>query len=372
MESVDCLVIGAGVVGLAVARALAQAGHEVVVAEAAPTFGTGVSSRSSEVVHAGMYYSSQSLKARLCVAGRRRLYDYCVRHGVAHRRCGKLVVATSEAQTAALEAWWRRGRDNGVEGLAMLTRREARALEPELECKAALVSPETGIVDSHGFMAALLADAEAAGAACAWRSPVVGGEIGPDGMVVEVGGAEPMALRASCVVNAAGLGAPAVARALRGVVHDEVPAMFLAKGSYFALGGRCPFGRLIYPLPEAGGLGVHLTLDLAGQARFGPDVEWIAPPGAGGLDLRVDPARGAAFAEQVRKYWPALSDGALQPAYAGVRPKLHGPGEPDADFMIAGPAEHGVPGLVHLYGIESPGLTAALALADEVCVRLGA
>ena len=366
MERVDCVVVGAGVVGLAVARALALQGREVIIVEAESTFGTGVSARNSEVIHAGLYYPQDSLKARLCVAGNARLYDYCEARGVAHRRCGKLVVATQPAQRVTLEALQASGMRNGVAGLRLLTRDEARALEPALECVAALWSPATGIVDSHGLMQALLADAEHAGAVCVFNTPVESVAVLEAGLRVETGGAAPYAMQARTVVNAAGLGAVALAQRMRGMPAAHIPAAHFAKGNYFALAGRAPFSHLIYPVPEPGGLGVHLTLDLGGQAKFGPDVQWLPPAVAAGFDYRVDTARAAEFAAQVRRYWPGLPEGALQPAYAGVRPKIHGPESAAADFLVAGPRTHGVPGLVHLFGIESPGLTSCLTLADEV------
>lgn len=370
MEHVDCVVVGAGVVGLAAARALALQGREVVILEAASTFGTGVSARNSEVIHAGLYYPPGSLKARLCVAGRARLYAYCEARAVAHRRCGKLVVATQPEQIETLTKLLDTGTRNGVDGLRLLTREQARAMEPALECAAALWCPVTGIVDSHGLMQALLADAEHAGAVCAFNSPVIGLTRLDDGWRVETGGAAPYAVQARTVVNAAGLGAIGLAQRTRGMPAALIPDAHFAKGNYFALAGRAPFSHLIYPVPEPGGLGVHLTLDLGGQAKFGPDVQWLAPAADGSFDYRVDAARTAGFAAQVRKYWPDLPQDALQPAYAGVRPKVHGPESAAADFIVAGPRSHGVPGLVQLFGIESPGLTACLALADEVVVAL--
>ncbi len=374
MDRVDALVIGAGVVGLAVGRALARSGLETIVLERADAIGTGTSSRNSEVIHAGLYYPPGSMKARLCVPGRDALYAYCAAHGVEHRRCGKLVVAAGAAQVAQLDAIAERARRNGVHDLQRLDDAAARALEPALAGDAALLSPSTGIIDSHGLMLALQGDLEAAGGAVALRSPLHGGELaagdgGPHRL--EVGGDAPMELAADIVVNAAGLWAPALAGALRGLAAGSVPRARYAKGHYFALAGQAPFSRLIYPVPEAAGLGVHLTLDLAGQARFGPDVEWIDPPSPDAIDYRVDPARAAAFEAAIRRYWPALPDGALQPAYAGVRPKLEVDGALLADFVVQGPAEHGVPGLVNLFGIESPGLTACLAIADEVLASIG-
>jgi len=361
MERVDCIVIGAGVIGLAVARAFAQRGLETVLVESERAIGQGTSSRNSEVIHAGLYYAPGSLKAELCVRGRRLLYEFCAAHGVAHRRTGKLIVATSAEQAALLEDLQATGGGNGVEGLHMRTAAEAIALEPALHCVAALESASTGIVDSHGLMLALQGDFERAGGMLALESPVLGGECGADGIALQIGGAEPMVLTAGIVANCAGLQAQALAHALRGLPADGVPAAFMAKGNYYSLAGRSPFTRLIYPVPEPGGLGVHLTLDLGGQARFGPDVEWVDT-----FDYRVDPARAVGFYASIRRYWPGLPDGALQPAYSGIRPKLAGPGSPARDFMIQGPREHGIGGLVNLFGIESPGLTSALAIAERV------
>ncbi|MDP1612646.1 MAG: NAD(P)/FAD-dependent oxidoreductase [Sulfuritalea sp.] len=369
MEKIDCAVIGAGVIGLAVARKLAAQGREVLLLEAESAFGTGISARNSEVIHAGIYYPAGSLKARLCVAGRRMLYAYCAERGIAHRRCGKLIVATGAAQREQLGRIAAGAAANGVDDLQALSREEARALEPALECTAALLSPSTGIIDSHALMLSLLGDAERDGAVLAVNSPVQGGEIVGDGIVLDIGGAtgDAMQLHANTVVNCAGLGAQGIARRLRGLAPDSVPPLHYAKGNYYALAGRAPFSRLIYPVPEAAGLGVHLTLDLGGQARFGPDVEWIDR-----IDYSVAPERADAFYAEVRRYWPQLPDGALLPAYAGIRPKPHAPGAPARDFMVSGPAEHGSRGLVCLYGIESPGLTACLALADHVAERLAA
>jgi L-2-hydroxyglutarate oxidase LhgO len=356
MDEFDCAVIGAGVVGLAVARALALRGREVIVLESEGAIGTGTSSRNSEVIHAGIYYPQGSLKAQLCVEGKQRLYAYAEERGLPHRRCGKLIVATSAAQVGQLEAIAAKARANGVDDLVPLSRAQARAMEPALECLAALHSPSTGIVDSHALMLSLQGDLEHAGGVLALKSGVIGAECGGTGIVLK--SADGTALRCNSVVNAAGLAAPLLARQFDGLPAAVVPRAWFAKGSYFTLAGRAPFSRLIYPVPEAAGLGVHLTLDLGGQAKFGPDVQWVASPD----DLVVDPARGDGFYAEVRKYWPALPDGALLPGYAGIRPKISGPGEAAADFMIQGPEAHGVPGLVNLFGIESPGLTSSLAI----------
>ena len=360
-ERVDCVVVGAGVVGLAVARALAQTGREVIVLDAAEAIGTETSSRNSEVIHAGIYYPADSLMARCCVAGKQLLYQFCDAHGVAHRRCGKLIVACDAAEAERLDAIRGRAEANGVGDMRRLDAAAAQALEPELACTAALLSPSTGILDSHGYMVALQGEAEAAGAMFAFHSPVAGGRAVDGGVFLEVGGSEPMALQASLVVNAAGLHAPALAGAIAGMPSQLVPTAHYAKGSYFSLTGRAPFDRLVYPVPVPGGLGVHLTLDLGGQARFGPDVEWVER-----IDYAVDPRRAAVFYDAVRRYWPALRDDALLPGYSGIRPKIVPPGAPGQDFVVQGPAAHGVAGLVNLFGIESPGLTASLALADHV------
>jgi L-2-hydroxyglutarate oxidase LhgO len=370
MDRVDCVVIGAGVVGLAVARALALAGREVIVLEAASAIGTGTSSRNSEVIHAGLYYTPGSLKARLCVRGRGLLYDYCAAHGIAHRRCGKLVVATDAAQEGALRALMQRGQACGVHDLAWLSAAQAVALEPALHCTAALLSPSTGIVDSHGLMLALQGDAEANGAMLALRSPLQRLLRAGDGFELEVGGDEPMRLHARCVVNSAGLHALPLAARFEGLPPLPLPVPRWARGHYFSCAGKPAFTRLIYPMPNDAGLGVHVTLDLGGQMRFGPDVQWIPMAALGEEDYHVDPARAAPFVEAIRAYWPALPDAALLPAYAGIRPKLSGPGEPASDFVIAGPSTHGVAGLVNLFGIESPGLTASLAIGELVAELL--
>ncbi|WPH16440.1 NAD(P)/FAD-dependent oxidoreductase [Variovorax paradoxus] len=360
MDELDCAVIGGGVVGLAVARALALAGREVVVLEAEGAIGTGTSSRNSEVIHAGIYYPQGSLKARLCVEGKEALYGYAAERGVPHRRCGKLIVATSPEQVAQLEVIRAKAAANGVGDLVLLTAQQAMDMEPQLHCVAALHSPSTGIVDSHALMLSLLGDLENAGGMLALKSPIARAECGRDAIVLVA--EDGTALRCNTVVNAAGLLAPELARRFEGLPPAAVPTAYFAKGSYFTLSGRAPFSRLVYPVPEPGGLGVHLTIDLGGQAKFGPDVQWVKAAD----DLVVDPARGNGFYAEVRKYWPALPDGALIPGYAGMRPKISGPDEPARDFMIDGPESHGVRGLVNLFGIESPGLTSSLAIGRHV------
>ncbi|MBT9504816.1 MAG: NAD(P)/FAD-dependent oxidoreductase [Burkholderiaceae bacterium] len=372
MEKTDVAVIGAGVVVLAVGRALAQRGLETIVLERANAIGTGVSSRNSEVIHAGLYYPAGSLKARLSVRGKALLYAYCEQAGVAHQRCGKLVVATQESQLPGLQQLLAKGQANGVDDLLYLSPAEALTLEPALRCVGALLSPSTGIVDSHGLMLALQGDLERAGGLLALCSPVEAIITGTQAHRLLVGGDEPMELQARRVINAAGLYAPQLASRTQGLAPAHQPPAHFSKGNYFALAGRAPFSRLIYPVPQDAWLGVHLTLDLGGQARFGPDAQWlpeVSEPGQ--IDYTVDPRRADGFYADVRRYWPGLADGALQPAYSGVRPKLHGPEQNAPDFRIDGPAEHGVPGLVNLLGIESPGLTSCLALADEVALRLG-
>jgi L-2-hydroxyglutarate oxidase LhgO len=361
MDEVECVVIGAGVIGLATARALALAGREVIILEAADRFGTGVSARNSEVIHAGIYYPQNSLKARFCVAGRHELYAYCAARNIAHRRCGKLIVATDHAQITEFDAIAAAAARNGVCDLLPLDAAAAKRMEPELRCVMALHSPSTGIIDAHGFMLALLGDAEANGAAIAYNANVSALRIASCGIELLIGADAAPSLRARLVINAAGLGAAPLTHSIEGYNPAFARPSFYAKGNYFALSGRAPFSHLIYPAPEPGGLGVHLTLDLGGQARFGPDVEWIPAP-----NYDVAPTRGDKFYAAVRRYWPGLPDGALLPAYAGVRPKLTGPGEPASDFLIEGPAEHGASGLINLLGIESPGLTSSLAIAAYV------
>ena len=367
MDKVDCVVIGAGVVGLAVARALALAGREVVILEAENEFGSGVSSRNSEVVHAGLYYPAGSLKARLCVRGRELLYAYAQERHIEHRRCGKLLVATRDEDVAKLRAIQAHGLANGVHELRQLERAQALELEPELDCVAALWSPTSGIVDSHGLMTALLADAEQHGAILAVASPFAGAQRDGQGWLLQTAGAQPFEMRAQWLINSAGLQAQAVAAGMQGFAPRAIPPRFIAKGHYFSVARRAPFSHLIYPTPVDGGLGVHLTLDLGGQAKFGPDVEWLPQlPHDAVLDYTVDESRAAAFEQEIRRYWPGLPTGALQPAYAGIRPKLSGPGQPAADFRINGPAQHACPGVVQLFGIESPGLTSAMAIAEVV------
>jgi L-2-hydroxyglutarate oxidase LhgO len=361
------LVVGAGVVGLAVARAAALKGHEVIVAEKTKGIGNGVSSRNSEVIHGGMYYPTGTLRARHSVAGRRMLYAYCASHGVPCRKLGKLVVAADAAETAKIEAIARQGEINGVEGLEIIDGRAARALEPQLVCAAALRSPETGIVDSHAYMLALRGDLEDAGGMIAFDTPVASIERRKARWLARFGGAEAGEAAFDAVVNAAGLGAQAIARAMPDYPQARVPRLVLAKGNYFSYAGRPAFSRLVYPTPMPGGLGVHVTLDMAGRMRFGPDVEWIDRE-----DYEVDPARAAVFYARIRTYWPGLPDHSLTPDYAGIRPKLSGQGEPQGDFLIDTPAAHGLAGLVQMFGIESPGLTSSLSLGEAVADALEA
>jgi len=361
MDELDVAVIGAGVVGLAVARALALRGREVVVLEAESAIGTHTSSRNSEVIHAGIYYPTGSLKARLCVAGKHALYAYCADRGIPHRGLGKVIVAGTDTERPLLDKYRTQASANGVDDLVPLSRAEVRALEPDVECVAGLLSPSTGIVDSHAFMRALQADLEHAGGRVLVATPVVGGRVHERGVTIETGGREPFAVTCRSVVNSAGLFAQDVARRLEGLAPTTIPPQHFAKAHYFTLAGRSPFQRLVYPLPVPGGLGIHVTLDMGGQARFGPDVEWVD-----GVDYAFDETRAPAFYAAIRSYYPALADGTLNPGYTGVRPKLAPAGAAAADFMIQGPDEHGVPGLVNLYGIESPGLTAALAIGTEV------
>lgn len=359
------LVVGAGVIGLAIAREAAMAGHDVIVAEAASGIGTGVSSRNSEVIHAGMYYPSGSLRAKHCVLGNRMLYEFCESHGVPHSKCGKLIVATNDAERTRVEMLYAQGQANGVEGLELIGGNAARALEPELSCIAALNSPETGIIDGHSFMLALQGDLENVGGVIAFETPVERLTPKAGGWDIRFGGRDAGSLQADAVINSAGLSAQALARKTDGYPQQRIPPLVLSKGNYFSYAGRPAFSRLIYPTPVDGGLGVHVTLDLAGRMRFGPDVEWID-----GEHYEVDPRRAESFYARIRTYWPALADGTLVPDYSGIRPKLTGPGQPAADFLIEGPVQHGMPKLVHLFGIESPGLTSALSIAQDAVGRL--
>jgi L-2-hydroxyglutarate oxidase LhgO len=368
IDCVDAVVIGAGVIGLAVARALALcpkfADKELLVLEAANAIGTGTSSRNSEVIHAGIYYPAGSLKAQLCVEGKAMLYDYCEDRGIGFKRCGKLIVATNHAQVAQLQGIIAKAAANGVNDLVLLTREQARALEPQLECVAAVHSPSTGIIDSHALMLSLQGDFENAGGLTVINSAVAGVFIASDAIkIVMQDGTE---IHTKTLINAAGLSAPLIARSMQGLDAKFVPQAYYAKGNYFTLSGKSPFSRLIYPVPEVAGLGVHLTLDLGGQAKFGPDVEWVESAD----DLLVNPARGDAFYAEVRKYWPQLQDNALQTGYAGMRPKINAPTEAAADFMIQGPQDHGIAGLVNLFGIESPGLTSSMAIGQRVAAIL--
>jgi L-2-hydroxyglutarate oxidase LhgO len=370
MDQVDAVVIGAGAVGLSVARALAQAGRETIVLEALTAIGQGVSSRNSEVIHAGLYYAPGSLKAGLCVRGKELLYDFCEARGVGYRRCGKLTVAQDHAEVAALRLLQERAAANSVP-VQWLEAAQASDLEPALRCVAALLSPSTGIVDSHGFMLALQGDLESAGGIVAFGSQAFGARLGGNGephVVVTADGAE---LAAGVIVNSASLRACELARNFAGLDPRFVPHEYFAKGNYYALSGRSPFGHLIYPAPADAWLGVHLTLDLGGQAKFGPDIEWLDVASAEEIDYAVDPRRADGFYAEVRRYWPTLPDGALQPSYSGVRPKIHGPNDKARDFRIDGPQLHGIAGLVNLFGIESPGLTSALAIGEHVAALLG-
>ena len=366
MVDFDCIVIGAGVIGLAVARALAGSGRNTLIVEREKAFGTITSARNSEVIHAGIYYAPQSLKARFCASGREQLYRYCSEHQIDHRRCGKLIVATDKAQIGELEKLAATAAHNGVSRLHWLDAAQVRTLEPQLHCSAALLSPDTGILDTHTYMLALLGDAQAHGATLALCSPVARMHMEQYGIAVTFADAARTTLHTHWVLNCAGLDATRSAEHMEGFPAARIPRTRFAKGSYFTLQGQSPFSRLVYPVPEPGGLGVHLTLDRAGNARFGPDVEWLDVDETAEIDYRVDPGRGVNFYASIRRYWPLLRNGQLSPAYSGVRPKLSGPGEPVADFMIEGPSEHGIPGVVNLFGIESPGITASLSIAEHV------
>ena len=371
MDIFECntVVIGAGVVGLAIARDLALAGMEPLVLEKNPVFGEETSARNSEVIHAGIYYDAGSAKARHCVAGKHRLYDYCARHGIAHRRCGKLIVATDPAESARLDGIAAKAAQNGVDDLQSLDGDAARAMEPALRVDSALLSPSTGIIDSHALMLAYLCEAEAHGAQLVTRAPVIKGDLRADGRIdLDIGGEAPMRLTARHVINSAGLWAQDIAARING--FPVPPGRAMVKGNYFSLTRRAPFSRLIYPVPMDGGLGVHLTLDLSGRAKFGPDTEWLETSDPAALDYTVNPARCAAFYDAIRRYWPDLPDEALSADYAGIRPKIAGDAYPD--FRIEGPETHGLSGHVMLYGIESPGLTSSLSIAGEVLAKVTA
>lgn len=362
---IDCVIAGAGVIGLAVARAVAQAGREVLVVESAVTIGTGTSSRNSEVIHAGIYYPPRSLKARLCVTGKKALYDYLAGRDVAHRRVGKIIVAVNAAEIPTLERYHAQAEANGVNDLQWLSAAEVAGLEPEITCVRGLLSPSTGILDTHEYLLALRGDLEAAGGLVALNTPVERVEVTKGGFCVQYGGAEPAVVECAAFINATGLHAPDLAGRIDALAGQHVPQAYYAKGHYYALSGKSPFQRLVYPLAEEGGLGVHVTLDMAGVTRFGPDVTWVKDE-----DYAFDDSRRPAFINAIRRYYPGLDASRLQPAYTGLRPKIAGPGEPDADFVIQGPAEHGVPGLVNLFGIESPGITASLAIGEHVATLL--
>lgn len=365
-ENIDCAVIGAGVVGLAIARKLAMSGREVVILEAEEAFGTHTSSRNSEVIHAGIYYATGTLKAKLCVEGRHALYRYCEEHQITHKRIGKVVVACDESEVDGLMKYKKQAEINGVDNLRLLDRRELEELEPEVRCVAGFLSPSTGIVDSHGLMLSYLGDAEAHGASLALSSPVVGGRVSGDGIELEIGGSAGMSLMCNTVVNAAGLRAQEIARAVDGIPAASIPPTYYAIGHYYSLTGKAPFSRHVYPVARQDWLGVHVTVDLGGRVKFGPDFQWCD-----GIDYQFDESREQAFYTAIRRYYPGLKDGALVPGYTGIRPRITGPGEPAQDFVIQGTETHGVRGLVNLYGIESPGLTSSLAIADHVA-RLAA
>lgn len=361
MDLVECVVIGAGAVGIAIARSLAANGREVLVLETEHTFGLGNSSRNSEVIHAGIYYLRDSLKAKLCVEGKERLFAFCDEYHVPYKTCGKLIVATNEDEACKLPSIAAHARANGVNDIVEVEQSYLREMEPSLFALRALLSPRTAIVDSYSYMLSMIGHAENSGAIFAYQSPLVSAQIG-DPIVVSIGGPEPMQLSCHWLINCGGLSASRVASAMAGFPKQHIPDVYFAKGNYFSLtGARAPFSHLIYPVPVKGGLGTHLTFDLAGQARFGPDVEWVSD-----LSFQVDATRVDPFYDAVRRYWPELPDNSLVPAYAGIRPKVAAPDAPDQDFIIAGPASHGVSGVVQLFGIESPGLTSSLAIAEYV------
>ena len=368
MEQVDCVVIGAGVIGLAVAREMALQGRETILLERESAFGTISSARNSEVIHAGIYYPKDSLKAKLCVEGNRLLYEYCRSHQVGTQPYGKLIVATDNNQINDLQAILYKALNNNVPAIKMISGEEARALEPNLQCAAAILSSTTGIVDSHAYMLSLLGGFEDAGGMIAYQSPLISakpiGENAKNGFELEIGGADAMKIQTKLLINCAGMSAPAIAKKIEGLPQEQIPKAYFAKGNYFSLSGKSPFKHLIYPIPEPGGLGVHLTLDMGGQAKFGPDVEWLEIDEENQIDYTVNPKRGEGFYEAVRKYWPGLKDHALQPDYSGVRAKIVPPNAPAGDFCFNTPQDHGLEGLFNLYGFESPGLTSSLAIAQ--------
>lgn len=370
MEQVDCVVVGAGVVGLAVAREMALQGRETILLEREDSFGTISSARNSEVIHAGIYYPKDSLKAKLCVEGNRLLYEYCRSHQVSTRPCGKLIVATDTSQLDALQAILYKAQNNQVPDIKMISGAQAIAMEPQLKCEAALLSSSTGVIDSHGFMLSLLGGFEDAGGMVAYQSPFLKakpiGSHAEGGFELTIGGADGMTIQTKLLINCAGLSAPALAQKIEGLSKDQIPKAYFAKGNYFSLSGKSPFSRLIYPIPEPGGLGVHLTLDMGGQAKFGPDVEWLDIEEESQINYTVDPQRGESFYAAVRQYWPGLKDGALQADYSGVRAKITPPNGPAGDFYFEGPQQHQLQGLFNLYGFESPGLTSSLATAKHL------
>lgn len=370
MEQVDCVVIGAGVIGLAVAREMALQGRETILLEREHAFGTISSARNSEVIHAGIYYPKGSLKAQLCVLGNRMLYEYCRTHQVGTQAYGKLIVASDDSQLDELNAILYKAQNNQVPEIRMIGGDEAITLEPQLRCSAAILSASTGIVDSHGYMLSLLGGFEDAGGMVAYQSPLISAKaIGVDaqnGFTLEIGGTDEMQIQTQLLINCAGLSAPAIAQQIEGLSSSQIPKAYFAKGNYFSLSGKSPFTHLIYPIPEPGGLGVHLTLDMAGQAKFGPDVEWLGVETENQIDYTVNPKRSEGFYEAVRRYWPALKDGSLQPDYSGVRAKIVPPNVPAGDFCFNGPSDHGLHGLYNLYGFESPGLTSSLAIAKHL------
>ena len=370
MERVDCVVIGAGVIGIAVAREMALQGRETILLERESSFGTISSARNSEVIHAGIYYPKDSLKAKLCVQGNRLLYEYCRTHQVATQPYGKLIVATDDTQLDDLQALLYKAQGNGVPAIKLITAAKAKQLEPQLHCSAALLSSSTGIVDSHGYMLSLLGGFEDAGGMVAYQSPLISatpmGAHAKDGFELEIGGADAMHIQTKLLINCAGMSAPALAQRIELLPKDQIPKAYFAKGNYFSLSGKSPFKHLIYPIPEPGGLGVHLTLDMAGQAKFGPDVEWLEIDNEAQIDYTVNPKRGDGFYEAVRRYWPGLKDHSLQADYSGVRAKIVPPNAPAGDFCFNTPNEHGLEGLFNLYGFESPGLTSSLAIAQHL------